>query len=186
MASVIENEVKEKPNLSKKYILPLLLEGVYFNKNVLFSIINTYLKDNLNLYQDCIYIRCKFTNDIDYMKFDDSIINLPNFKKAYNLLNNEVVYIIDISNIKELNLFLEGRYSEYNITSKNKIIDFFKKLNLSKYFLNQIERVFRKDPSLKKEIEYRLHVSLDSNQELERKCDINGETINLKDLMPNE
>jgi hypothetical protein len=100
--------------LTDKDILIEGLQGVYIK-----TLINPELDNNL-------LIKYRPSKAIEYAKIDSSMTLLESFRGDFDV-DESIVYIIDLNPMftKELNLILEGRYSELSDNYKQLIANFW-------------------------------------------------------------
>jgi hypothetical protein len=100
---------------SKHFLFPLI------NKKVQEGLINTYLladniKENINEY----YLLCEIEKDVNLNEELEKYLYT-----TYETEDNTDLHVFDISSLaEEVEKFLTGSYSEYNITSKDKILKY--------------------------------------------------------------
>ncbi len=170
-------------NKSKKYLLPLLSEFIYFDKNIISELENVYIFDETKKYKNCIFLLFNYNiKDSNFTKFENQIFNHNLFVDHYDFKNNKVLYILKFPKeyLYEYKMFIDGKYSEFGKDAQNLIFDFLIDQGVSEHFINKISNIFIKDVKLKQEIEKKLKVMLDDNSELESIIKEEDETINIK------
>jgi hypothetical protein len=183
---------KIRYNKSKTYLLPLLSDCIYLEKKYYKYLKNTYILDNLDLYNKSIYLMHdydKMNNSID--NYEQNIIDNIYF---HDLIQdkNKVIYVMKFPKkyINEYNLFLEGKYSHFSEEAKNVILSYYTELYAGNVnainFLIKVKQILYKDEKLRKQIEDELGVHIDSNAELTDVIDLKYETINLQKIIKNK
>lgn len=172
-------------NKSFTYLLPLyskflINESKELNEGLFLDFIEncfTYHKVNDNI-QNCfiLQLRVPEKNDEIFRIFlnnlKKSIIFVEQFKE------NEYFFIrLNIPNEiwKSYKKFITGKYSELDEKNKRIILQFAKN-HFSIDFSNRVNRIFRKSPELRAELEEKLAVSISKNSELSSSPNINKET----------
>ena len=110
---------------SKVFLYPLL----QIKKGITHVPIQTYVAwDNVYSVNDHkFFCEYKTKKTKVFNKFAaDNFINNPLFEEAIELNENTQLYIYDFSSFKtDIKRFINGKYSQYSLDSKIKIIDFF-------------------------------------------------------------
>lgn len=182
-------EVK-KYNASKTYLLPLLSEVIDINPKFIDYLENTYMCDEKNEYEDCIFLYHKFDfKNPEFTKYEHSLTN-NNLFITHIDKGDKVIYIFKFppEYLDEYNYLKESKYSKFGKDAKDLIIRFWTEL-YGKYTVGaelilKINQILNKDKTLKKQIEQKLSsnnhkVILDDDSELGEFVEILDETINL-------
>lgn len=158
----------EGQNLCTYYILPFI--GI--NKDTFPGFINSYISFNGKVIVEL--------DQIPELEYWDHPQYVTDFEQDGHLY---IVYLLPASYNKELALFLEGRYSEYEKGSKSLIyrqsgLDFNKSVG-GTISTHPLLLVLAKHDNLRKLLEDTLEVVLPSNGELWEKPDINKEVMDI-------
>lgn len=171
-------------NYSYTYMLPLLSELVYLNKEVQDCIINTYMFTSKDSYIGKFYILCKYNyKDSNYSVIEDKLISNELFITSYDV-KNLVLYEFKfpkIYNFEQLK-FVNGEYSHFKKDSKKLILKFWTELygHIPSFVtgnLMKIKQILYKEDKLRLKLEKELNESIDKNTELGNKICINKETF---------
>lgn len=175
-----------KYNKSKTYLLPLLSELVILDKQFLPFLENTYMLDDKNKYNNCLYLwhdfdftspeftkyESRFTNNelfVDLHDFDDKCLYIFKFPEEY---------------LKEYDCLLNSKYSEFGEDAKELILEFWSQMygnNPSIIpFIKKVKQILYKEEELRIEREKKLKVKIDKQSELGEFVDIVDETFNFK------
>lgn len=172
-------------NKSKTYLLPLLSELVDFDKKYYDNLINTYIYDDLDKYENCIFILHKFSfKNPEYTQYEHRLVNNDLFIDLIDI-DDSVLYIFKFPEeyLEEYNNFKVGRYSKYETDAKELILNFFGNIYKSNpnavSFLLKIKQILFKDSKLKRKIEKELNAELPSNAELSSIMNKSKETFSL-------
>lgn len=176
-------DVREKPNKSKTYLLPLLLKDFKVTPNILNNLINTYLSDSESLHKNCIYLLFKFDGSLEFTKFEQSIFENKNFVESYDL-NDKVVYVFKYPELytTEYDNFKKGKYSKFGEDSKIIIIK-----TLTKYYgsspnvipiIKKVKQILTKADSLREKMEKELNTYIPIENELGEMADLDKEMFN--------
>ena len=173
MSREIENTKKKlRFNKSKTYLLPLLSEVLDLNIKFLPYLINTYLFDENNEYENCICILHEFNfKNPEFTKYEHKLTNNELFVKHIDI-DDKVVYIFKFPEeyLNEYNCLLNSQYSKFGDDAKQLILRFWGEVysgnSAGVNFLLKIKQILYKDLKLKERLQKELGVTLDSNQEL--------------------
>lgn len=177
-------------NFSKTYLLPLISEVIDINIKFIDYLEDTYMFDNNNEYQECIFLYHKFDfKNPEFTAYENKLTNNSLFVKHIDI-DDRVIYIFKFPNeyLPEYYLLKESKYSEFGNDAKNLILRFWTEIyghtSIGKKVILKIKQILYKDKELKKQIEEKLSsekqkIILDDNCELGEFVDINNETINL-------
>ena len=84
---------KARYNKSKTYLLPLLSEIVNFDKRFFKNLVNTYIYDDLNRYQNCIYVLHDFSfKNPEFTSYEHKLIKNDLFVDLIDI-DDKVLYI---------------------------------------------------------------------------------------------
>ena len=186
---------------TSEFIFPLLgirSNDLYLPKPRFF---NCYLNDE-RIDKDFInepYVIVVHPGVLDraYDAFDKKMISYPNYVESYDVTASGSligrIYKIPTEFISDFEKFKQGKYSEFSVEAKHKIIDnsitkkfasdLFVKIN-KEDAKNQtaIEMIFSKHPFLKKELEKKFEVTVSKDQELWSKPDTDINEVNLENF----
>lgn len=163
---------KLRYNKSKTYLLPLLYDLIGMDVRFFNHIDNVYIFDDLNKYQNCIYIEHDFSfKDPNFTAYEHKITKSQYFVNLIDI-NNQVLYIFKFPEeyMNEYNNLIVGKYSQFGNDAKKLILEFFTKVyqgNLNAVdFLLKTKQILFKDKRLKEKIEKDLNVILSDEAEL--------------------
>ena len=173
MSREIENTKKKIfYNKSKTYLLPLLSEVLDLNIKFLPCLINTYLFDENNEYDNCIFLLHEFDfKNPEFTKYEHTLTNNNLFVKHIDV-DNKVIYIFKFPKeyLKEYNCLLNSKYSEFGEDAKQLILRFWGEVysgsSIGVNFLLKIKQILYKDQKLKERLQKELGVVLNNDQEL--------------------
>jgi hypothetical protein len=121
---------------SKIFLYPLL--DIKRGTNIVPE--ETYLSWNDEYVPEDIKLICKYDikGDKDYSKFESSVLLKHNRLLDYiKVSDEEAIFIFDFSDFSnDWNYFINGKYSQMNISTKNKILDFFDKKSGNYAYVN--------------------------------------------------
>lgn len=173
-------------NKSTTYLLPILLQSINFDNIYYDRLVNTYIFDNNDKYKDCIFLH--FSLDFesnDDLEFEDSIKNNSLFLDTIDIDDNNSIYIYKFPKdyLKEYNLFINGKYSEFGKDAIMIVLNFFreyyKREGGASMFIYSLGLVFKKSDMLRRELEEKLRVKLPINSEVSSIMNKEEETIKL-------
>jgi len=163
---------KMRYSKSKTYLLPLLSEVLDLNLKFLPYLINTYLFDENNEYENCIFILHEFNfKNPEFTKYEHKLTNNELFVKHIDI-DDKVIYIFKFPEeyLNEYNCLLNSQYSKFGDDAKQLILRFWGEVysgnSAGVAFLLKIKQILYKDLKLKERLQKELGVTLDSNQEL--------------------
>lgn len=176
-------------NKSKTYLLPLLSELLDLDRKFFDNLVNTYIFDDEGHYKDCLFILHDFSfKNPEFTLYENRLTNSEYFVDLYDI-GKQVLYVFRFPDeyMHEYNKFKEGKYSEFGVDAKELILAFYTDIfqgNLNAVnFLLKIKQILFKDEKLKKQIEYKLGVFLDSKAELTDVMQPLNETYNLSTIL---
>lgn len=150
-------------NKTYKYLLPSLFLADKFTYNTM--MINFYfLECYVSMFTNELVLCYRYSKLNLYTKLQELLISHPKFTRLIH--NNGYDYYCFDVNKKDLNYFIQGKYSKLSQELKNNIKKFFK---LKKN--DVILQVIFKDKELKKQLELMYDIKLDDNLELDSKPD---------------
>lgn len=177
-------------NKSKTYLLPLISEFISFDYRYFKFLENTYLFDNLNMYNNCIYFEYNFSKiKVNSEKFENNMIDNNYFIDLLKITDKHKIFIFRIPEEykTEYQYFKLGKYSKYSIPAKHIILDFYTNIysgNINAIdFLMKLKQVLFKDNKLKQKIEEELNVRLSSDAELTDIMNKKNETLNIEKII---
>jgi len=172
---------KMTPNRSKTYLFPLLSEFFVFPDNIIHLLKNTYIYDEDNLHENCIYLLFKYDKSPEFSKFEFNLTQEKNYVKHYDLNNNLILYVLKFPSeyFEEYLHFKNSKYSFYGKDAQELIIRYLKSLRLNPQIIKKIDQIFKKDKTLKLQIEKQLGVTLSFDAELGEIINNENETINI-------
>jgi hypothetical protein len=169
-----------KYNASKTYLLPLISEVIHLEPKFINYLENTYMFDENNEYNECFFIRHKFSfRNPEFTSYEHKLIDNEYFIKCIDI-DDEVIYIFKFPKeyLKEYYCLMNSKYSEFEEDAKELILRFwtriYGKIPTGVNVILRIKQILYKDEKLKKQLEEKLNVKLNSNSEL-------GENVNIKD-----
>lgn len=173
------------PNKSKTYLLPLLSELVDFNFKFIKHITTTYIFDDNNEYENCIFLKHDFNfKNPEFTAYEHKLTNNEYFVDLVDI-DDKVIYIFKFPEeyLEEYNNYINGKYSHFGADAKELILAFWTKAYENNPnaipFLIKVKQILFKDEKLKKKIEKDLGVTLHSNAELSDIMNKSDETISL-------
>lgn len=159
IASVEEN------NKANKFILPSLGQNsAYFSCNT--YMINSYITGD----HKYLMVRYRFSISNDYTKLEKELSKHNLYQGFYDVDNFSVVFKFGIPKEfhKDIETFLEGRYSLMSDRLKNKIKIFYSS-NSKPELLSNIIHVLERNEKLRKRYENKLGIKISEKSELESK-----------------
>lgn len=176
---------KNRYNKSRTYLLPLLAEVIEMDKKFYNHIDNIFIFDDLNKYEDCIFILHDFSfKNPEFTAYEHKLTNNQYFVDLVDI-DNKVLYIFKFPEdyIQEYNNFKNGKYSEFGSDAKTIILSFFTDIyqgNLGAVaFLLKLKQILFKDNKLKLQIEKDLKMPLPQDAELTDIITVVDETFKL-------
>jgi len=144
------------------FILPMLPGNrvtYLFDK----SLINCFI--GTDTHSDVIALLYRFSGDMKFVQFEDSLKKMENFKLSLDTSNRTVLYIFDVPHKHWGNFynFLEGKYSKFDENYKKRILRFH---NTGKD--GTLGKILYKSKSRKKQLEkvLDLNILIDDDAEL--------------------
>ncbi|AGO48936.1 hypothetical protein N356_gp044 [Cellulophaga phage phi14:2] len=176
-----------KKNYSYTYLTPLLGEQVYFDKQILKHIKNTYLFSTKHVQGNLFFILCNFNyRDPEFSSIESRLISSNLFMESHDI-GEDVLYVFkfpDEYSSEYLN-FIQGRYSKLNDDAKKIILNFWSTFygsvpSFVTTTLLKIKQVLYKDKKLKEKLEAQLSseghpVILSDDAELGNKIRVESE-----------
>lgn len=189
MSREIENTKKKlRYSKSKTYLLPLLSEVLDLNIKFLPYLINTYLFDENNEYENCIFILHEFNfKNPEFTKYEHKLTNNSLFVKHIDI-DDKVVYIFKFPEeyLNEYNCLLNSQYSKFGDDAKQLILRFWGEVysgnSAGVAFLLKIKQILYKEIKLKERLQKELGVIINNNQELGDYVDPYNEVFNSEDF----
>jgi hypothetical protein len=189
MSREIENTKKKVLyNKSKTYLLPLISEVLDLNIKFLPYLINTYLFDENNEYENCIFILHEFNfKNPEFTKYEHKLINNELFVKHIDI-DDKVVYIFKFPEeyLNEYNCLLNSQYSKFGDDAKQLILRFWGEVysgnSVGVAFLLKIKQILYKEIKLKERLQKELGVIISNDQELGDYVDPYNEVFNSEDF----
>ena len=183
---------KMRYSKSKTYLLPLISELLDLDIKFLPYLINTYLFDENNEYENCIFILHEFNfKNPEFTKYEHKLTNNSLFVKHIDI-DDKVVYIFKFPEeyLNEYNCLLNSQYSKFGDDAKQLILRFWAEVysgnSAGVAFLLKIKQILYKDSKLKERLQKELGVTLDSNQELGDYVNPHNEIFFIEDLKENK
>lgn len=179
-----------KYNASKTYLLPLVSEVIGLEKKFINYLNNTYLFDENNEHNECIFVEHEFDfKNPEFTSYEHRLIDNQYFIKNIDV-GDKVIYVFKFPEeyLPEYYSLVNSKYSEFGDDAKKLILAFwtemYGKTNLGINIILKIKQVLYKDKRLKKSIEEKLssdehQVILDDNAELGELVLKSNETIKL-------
>ena len=189
MSREIENTKKKVVyNKSKTYLLPLISEVLDLDIKFLPYLINTYLFDENNEYENCIFILHEFNfKNPEFTKYEHKLVNNDLFVKNIDI-DDKVVYVFKFPEeyLNEYNCLLNSEYSKFGDDAKQLILRFWGEVysgNASGVnFLLKVKKILYKDEKLRKELETKLGVKIHAEQELGDFVEVDNETLRISEV----
>jgi len=108
------------------FIMPLLGDNRAFFK---FStqFVNAFIGyEPYGDYGDSIYLLYRFSGQLDYIKFEEQLMEHPWYKATVDVDKYQVLYQFDIpeEHKKDVNLLITGKYSSVSVSTKYRILRF--------------------------------------------------------------
>jgi hypothetical protein len=182
---------KLKYTKSKTYLLPLMSEVLDLNLKFIPYLLNTYMFDDKNEFQNCIFILHEFNfKNPEFTAYEHKLINNPLFVKHIDL-DNKVVYVFKFPEeyLTEYYHLTNSNYSLFGNDAKQLILKFWGQVysgnSLGVNFLLKVKNILYKDKKLKEKLEKDLGVKLDDNQELGDYVDLENETFKIEEFKQN-
>lgn len=168
---------------SKTYLLPLLSEVVDLRIKFIPYLLNTYMFDENNKFQECFYILHDFNfKNPEFTAYEHKLVNNPLFVKQIDI-DNKVIYIFKFPEeyLDEYYKLLDSRYSEFGEDAKKLILKFWGEVysgnSSGVNFLLKVKQILYKDEKLRQKIQTNLGVTIDKNQELGDHVDPENEIL---------
>lgn len=175
---------KIKFNKSKTYLLPLLSELINFDKKFLPFLENTFLLDTDSKYKNCICILHEFNfKNPEFTHYEHALTNNELFVELHDI-GNKVLYVFNFPDeyLHEYNKLLSSEYSQFGLDAKELILEFWTEVHGENPgaigFLKKLKQILFKEEELKKELEKKLNIKIDSGAELGDHVYIENETFN--------
>lgn len=184
---------KVKFNKSKTYLLPLISELVNIEKQYLPYLNNTFMVDNDERYENCIYILHDFDlSNPKFTNYEHHLINNDLFVDMHDI-GNQVLYIFKFPEeyLHEYNCLKNSKYSEFKNDAKELILEFWTVMYgenpNSLPFLTKVKDILFKTTKYRQKLERSLSsrtqkVIISSEAELGDIIDIENETFDFKVL----
>ena len=183
---------RTKYTKSKTYLLPLMSEVLDLNIKFMPQLLNTYMFDDKNEYQDCFFILHEFNfKNPEFTSYEHKLVNNPLFVKNIDL-DNKVVYVFKFPEeyLKEYYHLSNSKYSSFGEDAKQLILRFWGEVysgnSLGVNFLLKVKNILYKDKKLKEKLEKDLGVKLDDDQELGDYVDLENETFKIEEFKQNK
>lgn len=177
---------KVKKNISLTYLLPLLSEVIGIEPGFNRHIVNTFILDDMEKYQNCFYLLHDFSfRNPEFTAYEHKITNNQYFVDLIDI-DNKVLYIFKFPEdyMHEYKSFKQGKYSEFGKDAKESILNYYGTVysgNLNAVsFLLKVRQILFKDEKLKRTIEKELNTRLPEGAELRSIMSTSEETFNLK------
>ncbi len=155
------------PNKTSTFLLPLVnMTKLQLRYDTYFE--NAFLHSELR--HICLLYR--FTGTSQYNEFEVSIMKENQYEKHFNFDPYHLMYFFRIPDHfrKDIEFFLDGKYSRFSVTLKDLINNFYGKDTF-------VYQVIHRDRTLKEMIEKDLDVKLDEDMELASKPILEKEFI---------
>lgn len=163
----------EKISKTTRFLLPLLgLDPNAIFLNSLF--INSFIYYEDEEFSNKIYLWYKFSAEEQFFKFEQALVDLPNFLYVKDVDSTSVLYCLELEKhlSDTINLIIDGKYSEIDEDFKQTILEF---TDITEKKL--INDIFTKNPERKKALEELLGAEIPKNAELCDKFIKNQETF---------
>lgn len=173
---------------SKTYLLPLLSERIDFNIKFIPQLINTYMFDENNEFDNCFFILHDFNfKNPEFTAYEHKLTTNELFVKNIDL-NNQVVYVFRFPEeyLNEYNYLMQSQYSKFGDDAKQLILRFWGEVYSGNpsgvNFLLKVKQILYKDKKLKEKLETDLGVTIDNEQELGDYVNLENEIFNIEDF----
>ena len=155
----------EDSNKANKFILPCLGQNSAFFSFTSYMI-NSYVDQN----RKYLLVRYRFSISEDYGKLEEELKKHKNYQGFYDVDSFSVVYRFAIPKEfqKDVETFLEGKYSGLSEKLKNRIRIFFSS-NVNPEYVAKILQVLYRSEKLRKKWEEDLGIKISEKAELESK-----------------
>lgn len=182
-----------KFNKSKTYLLPLISEIVNIDKQYLPYLNNTFMLDNENKYENCLYILHDFDlSNPKFTTYEHHLINNELFMDMYDI-GNQVLYVFKFPEeyLHEYNCLKNSKYSEFKDDAKELILEFWTIMYGNTpnaiAFLTKVKDILFKTTKYRQKLEQSLSsktqkITISSEAELGDIIDIKNETFDFKVL----
>jgi hypothetical protein len=174
-------------NSSKTYLLPLISEVIGIETKFINYLDNTYMFDENNEFQECIFIKHEFSfKNPEFTAYEHRLIDNQYFVKLIDI-GSEVVYVFKFPEeyLPEYYALQNSKYSEFGEDAKKLILKFwtqmYGKIPAGINLILKIKQILYKDEKLKKQLEEKLKIKLDLHSELGEKVEVSNETLKLKE-----
>jgi hypothetical protein len=176
-----------KKNFSYTYLLPLLGEQVYFDRNILQYIKNTYLFSTRYVMGCYFFVLCSFNyNDPNFSKMESRMISSELFIESHDIGKDTLyVYMFPEKYHEDYDNFIKGLYSRFSSDGKKTILSFWTTLygTVPSFVVGpllKIKHVLYKDKILKEKLEEQLsskgnRIIIGDNAELGNKIQLHEE-----------
>jgi hypothetical protein len=159
-------------NLSTTYLVPLISKLVNINRPLLKGSF-LYYEEALSLSENKgLFLLFKWDNE-----YEEYLLNNKFVENHYDI-NGEHIMIYckySSSDLNDVKLIIEGKYSQISIENKKKILNYYNASPTSKVY-----KVLYKDKSLKQQIENDLNITLADDMELGQIINKQKETFKYK------
>mgnify|MGYP003654522964 CR=1 FL=1 len=160
------------PNTKTNIFLLPVLGG---NRRLLFYeslLVNSFI--NYNDYEDHLILLYRFSSELNFLKFEQAVKKFRTFVASYDPDKYHVVFVLRIppKYSKVLNLFKEGKYSEFPEAYKQKILDFHD-FDIE----GQTAQILYKSEERRNLLEKELNVRIPDDSELYDIPDLKEETL---------
>jgi len=171
-------------NYSYTYLLPLLSELVYLNKEIHKCIRNTYVFSNKNGEIGKFYILCSYNyKDPKYSIYEEKLTSNELYVTSYDI-KEMVLYEFNFPKVYtfEQVKFINGEYSLFKKDAKKLILTFWTELygHIPSFVtgsLLKIKQILYKEEKLKLKLEEELGETIEDHQELGQKIEVKDETF---------
>lgn len=174
---------KPRYNASKTYLLPLISEVIGIEPKFIDYLDNTYMFDEDNEFNECIYIKHEFSfKNPEFTAYEHKLIDNQYFVKLVDI-GSDVIYIFKFPEeyLHEYYCLQQSKYSEFGDDAKKLILKFwtemYGRIPAGINLILKIKQVLYKEEKYKKQLEEKLNIELDSHSELGEKVEVSNETL---------
>jgi hypothetical protein len=160
----------EFKNLSTTYLVPLISKSVNINKPLLKGSFLYYIEESYLSEKEGLFLLFKW--DVNYEEY---LINTV--EKHFDIDGEHIMVYCKYKpeDYNDVELIINGKYSEISLTNKKRIVNYHNVSSSSKVY-----KVLFKDITLKKQIEEELNIKLDDTAELGQIINKHKEVFDLK------
>jgi hypothetical protein len=180
-----------KRNRSKTYLLPLLSELIHIDPKYNDDIVNTYIFDDLQKYDNCMLIlhNTNFRSP-EFTGYENKLLNNEYFRTLEDIDEKHSLYVFTFPDdyLHEYTCFKQGKYSHFGEDAKSLMLEYWGQVYQNQpggvNFLLKLKQVLFRDEKLRRQIEQDLstpgrRIVLPKNAELASAASMEEETFEL-------